>query len=445
MRFCIGINLRRYVFVIVVLALSAQAQTFQVIHSFTGGPDGSHPQAGLTQDKAGNLYATTTEGAYHGGDCVTSGCGAVIKLSQQRSVWMSSPLYAFQGGDGGWLPDAGVIAGSQGTLYGTTSAGGAGNGGFGYGVVYGLQPASHDCAEGVCPWTENVLYQFAAGSDGWQPTLGNLVFDRAGNIYGTTEDGGSGGCYGGFGCGVVFKLTPSNGGWIETVLYSFTGGGDGAYPQSGLLLDQSGNIYGTATSGGIGNCNAYVSGCGVVFELTPSNRGWTQTVLYSFTGGADGGVPEGGLTWGAAGILYGTTTAGGAGNGTVFELVPGRPWQASWTLNSIYAFPGPGLPGPTASLVLDSAGNLYGTTLNGPPNYPPCEGSIFKLSRSYERWDYSLLHCFTGGSDGGQPYSPVTLGANGNLFGTTYDGGAYGDGVVWEVTPSYSTPVRPAE
>jgi hypothetical protein len=438
MRLPIGMNPHKYLFLltaIVGLALNAQAQTFQVIHSFTGGLDGSHPQAGLARDKAGNLYATTTAGAHHGGDCVTSGCGAVIKLSRQRSAWTATPLYAFQGGDGGWLPDAGVIAGSNGTLYGTTSAGGAGNGGFGYGVVYGLLPSAHDCADGACPWTETVLHQFAAGSDGWQPTLGNLVFDRMGNIYGITAGGGSGGCYGGFGCGVVFKLTPSNGGWTETVLYSFRGGEDGAYPQSGLLLDQSGNIYGTTSSGGIGKCNASLGGCGVVFELTPIKGGWTETVLYSFTGGADGGVPDGGLTFGAAGVLYGTTESGGTGNGTVFELVPAQPSQGSWTLNRIYAFPGPGLPGPTASVVVDAAGNLYGTTLSGPPDYPPCDGSVFKLSHSYGLWDYSLLHCFTGGSDGGQPYSPVTLDASGNLFGTAYDGGAYGEGVVWELTP----------
>jgi len=444
----IGINPRKYlllVTVIIILALSGQAQIFQVVHSFTGGLDGSHPQAGLTQDKAGNLYSTTTAGGYHGDDCVTSGCGAVIKLSRQGSGWVASPLYAFQGDGGGWLPDAGVIAGSQGNLYGTTSAGGAGNGGFGYGIVYSLQPSSHDCAGGACPWTETVLYQFAAGSDGWQPTLGTLAFDRAGNMYGTTEDGGSNGCYGGFGCGVVFQLTPSNGGWTETVLYSFAGAGDGAYPQSGLLLDQAGNIYGTASSGGIGSCNAYVGGCGVVFELTPTNGGWTETVLYSFTGGADGGVPDGGLAFGPAGVLYGTTEAGGTGNGTVFELVPAHRSQGTWALNTIYAFPGPGLPGPTASVVLDAAGNLYGTTLNGPPDYPPCQGSIFKLSHSYGVWDYSLLHCFTGGSDGGQPYSPVTVDANGNLYGTAYEGGAYGDGVVWQLTPSSSAPGRPTE
>jgi hypothetical protein len=427
-----GVALRISILLVVVMFVLtpiAQAQNFQVIHNFTGGVDGSHPQGGLTLDKAGNLYAAATAGGYHAGDCTMSGCGVVIELSRQASGWVTTPLYAFQGGSNGWLPDAAVIVGPNGTLYGTTSAGGAGNDGFGYGTVFNLQPPAHVCATLTCSWAETVLYQFAGGSDGWQPTLGGLTFDRAGNLYGTTEDGGSDGCYGGFGCGVIFKLTPSNGGWIETVLYSFNGGSDGAYPQSGLVFDQSGNIYGTATSGGIGNCNAYVGGCGVVFELTPTNSGWTQTVLHSFTGGTDGGVPEGGLALGSSGVLYGTTEAGGVGNGTVFELSPS---EAMWALQTIYAFPGPGIPGPTASLTLDPAGNLYGTTLSGPPDYPPCEGSIFKLSPSYGVWDYSLLHCFTGGSDGGQPYSPVTLDADGNLYGTAYEGGAYGDGVVWE-------------
>ncbi|HUI85499.1 MAG TPA: choice-of-anchor tandem repeat GloVer-containing protein, partial [Candidatus Binatia bacterium] len=143
------------------------------------------------------------------------------------------------------------------------------------------------------------------------------------------------------------------------------------------------------------------------------------------------GVPEGGLIFATSGSLYGTTEAGGAGNGTVFEL---RPSQDSWTLNTIYTFPGPGVPGPAASLALDGAGNIYGTTLSGPPQYPPCEGSVFELSRLNGAWNYMLLHCFTGGSDGGQPYSPVTMDRYGNLYGTAFEGGANGDGVVWEIS-----------
>ncbi len=416
--------------VVAGVTVNTNAQTYSVIHNFTGAGDGSAPQAGLTIDGAGNLYGTTTGGGSHDANCNSFGCGVAFRLTNEGATWALTTLYTFQGGSDGSLPDTAMIFGNNGTLYGTTSAGGTGNNGFGYGTVFNLQAASHACAIPPCPWTENVLYRFPGGSDGWQPTLGSLVFDKTGNIYGVTMDGGSDGCYGGDGCGVIFKLTPSTGGWIETVLYSFTGGSGGAYPQGGLTFDQSGNIYGTATSGGVGNCNAYIGGCGVVFQLTPSANGWTENVLYTFTGGADGGIPEGGLIWGASGVLYGTTESGGTGNGTVFELTQS---QGAWTLNTIYTFPGPGIAGPTANLVRDTSGNLYGTTLSGPPNYPPCDGSIFKLSKSSGVWDYSLLHCFTGGSDGGQPYSPVTLDAEGNLYGTAFAGGAYGDGVVWEL------------
>ena len=416
---------------VAVLAICAQAQTYQVIHNFTGATDGSHPQAGVTIDHSGSLYATTTAGGYEGGNCASSGCGAVVKLIQNASGWTVVPLYAFQGGAGGFLPDAPVMTGPGGALFGTTSAGGVDNNGYGYGTVFSLSPPAHACQSISCPWTETVLYQFAGLSSGWQPSLGNLTFDPEGNIWGTTMDGGSNGCYGGFGCGVVFKLTPTQQGWTETVVYSFTGGGDGAYPVSGVVFDHAGNIYGTTTGGGTGNCNSYVGGCGVIFKLSPSENGWAESALYQFSGGADGGVPVGGLTFSASGALYGTTELGGTGNGTVFELAP---VGIEWTLNTIYTFPGPGIAGPTANLVLDAAGNIYGTTLNGPPNYPPCAGSVFELSLSAGVWQYQLLYCFSGGMDGGSPYSPVTLGANHTLYGTTYSGGAYGDGVVWELS-----------
>ncbi|HZP22511.1 MAG TPA: choice-of-anchor tandem repeat GloVer-containing protein [Terriglobales bacterium] len=408
----------------------AQAQMYQVIHDFSHGADGAHPQSGVTIDGFGSLYVTATGGGFNGTSCGSSGCGVVLKLIRQSPGWTAIPLYTFQGSGDGWLPDASVTVASNGTLFSTTSAGGIGNNGYGYGTVFNLQPGARVCQNTSCSWTETVLHSFAAGADGWQPTLGNLVFDGAGNIYGTTMDGGSNGCYGGFGCGVVFKLAPGNGGWTETVMYSFAGGADGAYPQSGVALDSSGNIYGTTTAGGSGTCNSYVGGCGVVFKLSPSVNGWTETVLHSFTGGADGGIPEGGLILSNSGVLYGTTEAGGSGNGTAFAYS-----LAEQTLSTIYAFPGPGLAGPAAGLALDVAGNLYGTTLSGPPNSPPCAGSVFELSPSAGGWNYRLLYCFSGGVDGGSPYSPVSIGANHVLYGTTYSGGAYGDGVVWELMP----------
>jgi hypothetical protein len=425
----------RFCFLLVLItifaAANAPAQSFQVVHSFTGGSDGSHPQAGVAIGADGNLYTTATGGGSHEGNCSSFGCGVVVKFSRNRSQWKTTPLYIFQGGNDGSLPDAGVIVGANGVLYGTTAAGGDNNG-FGFGTVFALLPASYACSSAPCLWNETVLHSFAGGSDGWQPTLGTLVADAAGNLYGTTMVGGSGGCYGGFGCGVVFKLTPSEGGWTESVLFSFTGDSAGAYPQGGLVLDRAGNIYGTATSGGVGNCNAYVGGCGVVFKLSPSPDGWTETVLHSFTGAGDGGVPVGNLVFSPPGVLYGTTEQGGTGNGTVFELIPS---QGAWRLATIYVFPGPGIAGPTAGLAVDAHGDLYGTTLSGPPRYPPCSGSVFKLTHSSGAWNYSLMHCFTGGNDGGQPYSPVTLDRSGHMYGTAYSGGSYGEGVVWQIMP----------
>lgn len=415
-----------------ILPAPLLAQDFQVVHNFTGGVDGGHPQAGVMFDAAENMYTATTGGGSHDANCQSFGCGVVLRLTRVGVNWTASPFYTFQGGSDGSLPDAGLAVGPSGTLYGTTSAGGYDNNGFGFGTVFSLMPDMHACVAAPCPWTETVLYRFAAGNDGWQPTLGKLVLDAAGNLYGTTVNGGSASC-GGYGCGTVFKLTPVSGGWAESVLYTFVGDSGGAYPQGGLVFDQAGNLYGTATGGGM-SCDVYADGCGVVFKLSPAQDGWTETVLHSFTGGADGATPVGGVIFGAPGVLYGTTELGGSGNGTVFQLTASG---SSWTLNTIYAFRGPGVAGPTANLTLDASGNLLGTTLSGPPDYPfpPCEGSVFKLTQARGTWGYTLLHCFTGDSDGGQPYSPVALDSHGNLFGTTFAGGAYGQGVVWELAP----------
>ena len=181
-------------------------------------------------------------------------------------------------------------------------------------MVYSLSPPATGCKTALCPWTETILYQFTGGSDGSNPG-GNLTFDRAGNLYGTTPYGGA------FGQGTVFKLTPSNGGWTESVLHSFTGGSDGEQPNGGVILDEAGNLYGTTWEGGGSGC--WGPGCGTVFQLTPSGSGWKENILYSFQYGTDGGYPIGGLIFDPSGNLYGTTTSGGSGGGgTVFELSP---------------------------------------------------------------------------------------------------------------------------
>ena len=235
------------------------------------------------------------------------------------------------------------------------------------------------------------------------------------------------------GWGTVFKLTPSNGGWAESVLYSFTGGSDGASPYSDVILDQAGNLYGTTWQGGVSGC-AFGTGCGTVYQLTPSGSGWKENTLYSFQSATDGGNPPAGLIFDPSGNLYGATwTDGPGGGGTVFELSPA---DGSWTFTSLYALNGTG--GPAGSLVMDGAGSLYGTTDSDGAHGV---GSVFKLTPSNGGWIYTSLYDFTGGSDGYFPLCRVVFDTSGNLYGTTYAGGnnndcgGYGCGVVWEITP----------
>jgi uncharacterized repeat protein (TIGR03803 family) len=409
----------------IIASPAAQAQTFQVIHDFTGNGDGSEPNYGITIDSAGNLYGTTFYGS--------TNTGTVYKLTHKSSSWVLTPLYTFiYEGSGGSIPYATVIIGANGSLYGTAAFGGNLSSCVeGCGTVYNLKPPATFPPTPLFPWSETPIYRFS-GSDGANPYGGDILFDKAGNLYGATYLGGSANCPSG--CGVVYKLTPSGGGWSESVLYSFTNqGGDGANPWAGVVFDQSGNLFGTTVHGG-----AY--GGGTVYELSPSGGGWTEKVLYSFTGGADGGSPYAGLTFDQAGNLYGATVAGGTGKGgTAFQLTPS---QGSWTLNTLYSFAGNKgslTGGPFGKLILDSAGNLYGAT-SGDGIYGV--GSAFKLSPGSGGWTYTSLHDFTGGLDGGNPRSYLVFDKNGNLFGTAAVGGtgnvqqcAGACGVVFEITP----------
>jgi uncharacterized repeat protein (TIGR03803 family) len=403
-----------------VLPQSVQAQTFNVIHNFTGA-DGAAPSAGVTIDKHGNLYGTTALGG-------TLDAGTVFELRRSNSGFVFNPLYSFAGVSDGAVPYNRPIFGWDGTLYGTTAQGAGGACDYGCGTVFNLRPPPTICKTALCPWTETVLYRFRGGSDGSDPE-GDLIFDQVGNLYGTTTSGGIGNC-GPPGCGVAYKLIPSNGAWTQNVLYSFgNGANDGANPVSGVIFDSAGNLYGTTMRGGSGGqfyCPGN-EGCGTVFELTPSGLGWTEKILYNFGvyGRWDGRSPVAGLIFDGSGNLYGATYASGSGGGgTVFELSP------SGGLEVLYSFTGYG--GPADRLVMDASGNLYGTTRQD-GLYP--SGSVFKLSRSNGSWTYTSLHDFTGGSDGAYP-NGVTLDANGNLYGTAQSGGAYGSyGVVWEITP----------
>ena len=385
-----------------------------VLHNFTGGQDGANPYAGLTVDAGGNLYGTTGSGGI--------GWGTVFKLSRRGSGWIFSQLYRFRGPEDGYGPWARVVFGPDGSLYGTTTYGGQVNCNFpwGCGTIFNLKPPTSVSPNIFGGWTKTVLHTFG-NPDGTYPG-GDLLFDQAGNIYGTTAEGGLNSY------GTVYKLAPSDGGWTENILYSFTVGVGGNYPIEGVIFDSVGNLYGTASQGG-----TYAAG--TVFQLTPSGSGWTENVLYSFRDGNDGGYPQAGLIFDTAGNLYGTTFMGGTGNGgTAFELTPS---DNGWTYTLLYALPGLGQGGPLGPLVMDADGNLYGTSY-ADPDPVNGNGSVFKLTPSVGGWTYTSLHDFTGGDDGAMPYGNVILDANGNLYGTASAGGAgdpVGFGVVWEITP----------
>jgi uncharacterized repeat protein (TIGR03803 family) len=277
-------------------------------------------------------------------------------------------------------------------------------------------------ANGLSAQTEQTLYSFTGAADGANP-LSSLVMDSAGNLYGTAWLGGA------YGAGDVFELSPSTGGgWTESVLYSFTGGADGANPfTADVIFDKAGNLYGTTTGGG-------TQGLGVVFELTPTSAGWTETVLHSFAGGIDGQNPYAGLVIDPFGSLYGTTYGGGAyGVGTVFQVKRGSGGQ--WTEKVIHTFDVKTGSDPVGGLVFDSKGDLFGTTQGGGAYKV---GVVFALLYSgKDVWTARVIHNFTGGSDGGYPYAErLIFDKAGNLYGTTQGGGVNNWGVVFKLFQS---------
>jgi len=396
-----------YLAIVLLLAGVASAATsYKVLHQFNDFPHGRAPYW-LLADAAGNLYGTA--------QITTDGQDIVYKLSPNgHGGWTETILYTFT------TPTT-IIAlafDSAGNLYGTANEASS--------LVFELSPSS------TGPWTEKVIYTFTTYVGGF---CGGIVFDAAGNLYSCTS--ASFAPY----YGTVFELRPSSGSWTEKTLYTFTGGADGGEPEGTISFDSVGNLYGTAAIGG------YAKN-GVAYELSPSSGVWTETVLYNFTGGVDGGEPYGGLIFDAAGNFYGTTAIGGAakcstsgGCGTVFKLSQGASGQ--WTENVLYTF-GNSTPfygvGPS-SLTMDSNGNLYGTTYSGGDQ--KCSdgcGEVFELSPSAGgSWTETTLHTFTAtNGDGYAPGSGAVLGAAGQLFGTTFGGGATNDlyGTVYELTPN---------
>jgi uncharacterized repeat protein (TIGR03803 family) len=279
---------------------------------------------------------------------------------------------------------------------------------------------------------KQVLYTFQGGTDGEIP-VGQLVFDSSGNAYGVTFLGGDLSCdYStARGCGTVYELIPGANGWTHVVLHSFAGGADGAIPGAGLVIDSHNNLYGTTEVGGGANreCD---DGCGTVFELSPGPTGWTETVIHDFAYYHDGAYPGASVTLGASGQLYGTDISGGpASHGAVFELIP-QPGGA-WTENTIHSFQayGDGMLAQ-ASVTLGATGELYGATANGGVySY----GTVYRLRETTSgKWAGTNLHEFTNGPDGGNPSGGVVV-LNGALIGITDAGGAYDLGVVYRLTP----------
>jgi uncharacterized repeat protein (TIGR03803 family) len=373
-----------------VLVQSMRAQSFNVIHNFTGGTDGANPLNGLMMGAGGSMYGTTSAGGAYNN-------GTVFRITP---IGILQTIYAFQGGSDGSSPQSFLIEDSSGRLYGTTSAGGA----FGGGTVFRITNN-----------TKTILHSFGSGSDGSAP-LGGLVFDHAGNLYGTTSAGGANGT------GTVFMLSQTGPLLRETVLYSFGTGTDGAVPYAGVTLDSAGDVLGTTSAGGTG-------GYGTVFELSKAH-GWAETIVYDFQNQNDGGVPYAGLIADGLGNFYGAATEGGIqGGGSIFELTPAG---SGWNFTAIDSLAGWGISGTFRDLLLSSSGTLYATThCDGQDS----AGTVYQLVPGVGgTWTYSLLYSFTGGTDGLYSFSNLVMFGN-RLYGTTNQGGAYGYGDVFAVFP----------
>ena len=398
------------------LTTSTAAQTTRLLHVFNDtGIGGNGPWGGLVIDSSHNLFGTTAIGGVYGG-------GSVFELSPNTSGgYTFTVLHDFNPHTvDGYNPLSNLVIDSSGNLYGTAFKGGA----HGDGAVFKLAPKAGG------GYTESLIYNFTTGeSDGNEP-IGGLIFDSAGNLYGTTGAGGTSDK------GAVYELSPAAGGtWTESILFNFNGTG-GSDPRGSLIFDSTGNLYGTAAEGGS-------SSDGTVFELSLSGGVWSETVLLDFDS-TDGSFPQSSLIFDSAGNLYGTAEDGGSNSdGVVFELTPS---DGAWTETVLHNFNyNDGADGysPQSSLNFDSSGNLYGTAAfggSGPCsegiNYVGC-GIIFELTPSGSgAWTETILHNFAGApNDSREPVPGLISDAAGRLYGTTYGGGSYDFGTVFEITP----------
>jgi uncharacterized repeat protein (TIGR03803 family) len=389
------------------LTVSASASTVKVLYSFNAA-NGKNPVSGVVFDKNGNLYGTTPTGG-------SKDCGVVYQLTPgQNGKWTQTVIFEFdclaKGGD----PVTGLTIDAQGNLYGTTWMGGS----HAHGTVFRLTKGQNGM------WSEKVLHDFAWSTDGGQPG-GSLVFDQNGKLYGTSFSGGA------FGYGNVFRLTPDNQDhWNLDTLHSFNRDQhDGYNPLAGVIIGSDGSLYGTTKEGGS-------KGYGIVYQLIPNGNKWKEKILHTFNpeNGKDGAYSQASLFVDANGSLYGTTQEGGKEGfygiafKLTFDLVSNK-----WQYSIIHSFTNGGDGGqPMDSLITDASGNVYGTTTSG-----GISGTAFKLALVPEtgKWKETVLHKFKDGNDGSKPHSGLILDAAGNMYGTTQEGGSSDMGTVFQLIP----------
>jgi len=395
------------------LFCSASASTTQgIVYDFTGGNDGGNAATSVAFDPQGRAYVTTVQGGL-------DGCGTLDRLTPKQGSWTEQTVWTFTCGADGKNPHGGVTFDSAGNLFGTTVAGGSGGicVGDGCGVVF--RKGAHDGFR--------VIYNFTGNKDGFGP--GNAVaIDSHENLYGDAPDGGA------HGLGVVYQLSFHRTQWQIKVLHAWTGGNDGGIGSLGpLLVDSAGDIFGVTEIGGLHQA-------GTAFKLVPGpNNTFSFSVIYQFKGSPDAGSPYGGLIADAQGDLFGTTYFGGtSGNGAVYELMPRS--TGRYAERVLYSFSGGGDGGnPTSTLVFDAAGDLFGTTDAGGGSCG-C-GVVFKID--HVTGMESAVHTFgSTGSDGQSPLYGLTPDASGNLFTSTVGGGSFGQGVVFGMTPSMRRTVK---
>ena len=399
--------------VLLLVSTTQAADQYKILHDFTA-KSGYTPSAGLVADSQGNLYGTTYSSSND--VCGVGGCGTVFKLTRGTDgKWSYIVIHHFHLSDGEG-PESPLIFDSSGNLYGTATGGGTSN----TGTVFELSPSGST-------WKETVLYSFGPPPDFTGP-WGALTFDKKGNLYGSANAGGA------HDQGGIFELKRSGDQWKEKVIHNFTGGSDGGVPGAvNLIWDSAGNFYGATQAGG-----KYANG--VVYKFTPTSGGsWKETVIYNFTGSSDGSEPTSGVIFDAAGNLYGTASAGGLkacgpGSqdycGTVFELTPSN---GKWRFTRLHAFHGSDGWTPFFALTSSTVGSLYGSTMAGGPDD---DGLVFKLSQSGNSWTETVLHSLDQ-KDGTAP-GQLMLGSQGSLYGPTSIGGLGPDpgyGVLFSINP----------